>query len=185
MDEPFSGLDSRLKDSVRAETLAILRESRATAIVVTHDAEEAMRMGDRIALLKDGRLVQAGRAEDLYLAPGEPFRRRVLLRAERLRGTLFAMAWSTRSWAPIDANALPDGVQAKIAVRTTGFDVSESGGQHRGAHHLAALSRRGRTAGAGHTRRRNAGARTRTLRGAVIKSARHLVVFTSFRRTSV
>jgi ABC-type Fe3+/spermidine/putrescine transport system ATPase subunit len=55
MDEPFSGLDSRLKDSVRAETLAILRESRATAIVVTHDAEEAMRMGDRIALLKDGR----------------------------------------------------------------------------------------------------------------------------------
>ena len=44
MDEPFSGLDSRLKDSVRAETLAILRESRATAIVVTHDAEEAMRM---------------------------------------------------------------------------------------------------------------------------------------------
>ncbi len=52
MDEPFSGLDSRLKDSVRAETLAILRESRATAIVVTHDAEEAMRMGDRIALLR-------------------------------------------------------------------------------------------------------------------------------------
>ncbi|MCA8883624.1 MAG: ABC transporter ATP-binding protein, partial [Rhodobacteraceae bacterium] len=48
MDEPFSGLDSRLKDSVRAETLAILREARATAIVVTHDAEEAMRMGDRI-----------------------------------------------------------------------------------------------------------------------------------------
>ena len=38
MDEPFSGLDSRLKDSVRAETLAILRESRGTAIVVTHDA---------------------------------------------------------------------------------------------------------------------------------------------------
>ena len=69
MDEPFSGLDSRLKDSVRAETLAILRESRATAIVVTHDAEEAMRMGDRIALLKDGKLVQAGRAEDLYLRP--------------------------------------------------------------------------------------------------------------------
>ena len=73
MDEPFSGLDSRLKDSVRAETLAILRESRATAIVVTHDAEEAMRMGDRIALLKGGRLVQAGRAEELYLKPANLF----------------------------------------------------------------------------------------------------------------
>ena len=73
MDEPFSGLDSRLKDSVRAETLAILRHSRATAIVVTHDAEEAMRMGDRIALLKDGRLQQSGRAEELYLKPADLF----------------------------------------------------------------------------------------------------------------
>ena len=54
MDEPFSGLDSRLKDTVRADTLAILRETRATAVVVTHDAEEAMRMADRIALLRDG-----------------------------------------------------------------------------------------------------------------------------------
>ena len=71
---------------MRAETLAILRESRATAIVVTHDAEEAMRMGDRIALLKDGRLVQAGRAEELYLQARRPVRRRLLFRAQRLRG---------------------------------------------------------------------------------------------------
>jgi iron(III) transport system ATP-binding protein len=69
MDEPFSGLDSRLKDTVRAETLGILRQSRATAIVVTHDAEEAMRMADRIALLKDGALVQVGTAYDLYAKP--------------------------------------------------------------------------------------------------------------------
>src|SRR5690606_8630909 len=73
MDEPFSGLDSRLKDDVRAEALAILRESRATAIVVTHDAEEAMRLGDRIALLKSGRLVQIGRAQELYLNPADLF----------------------------------------------------------------------------------------------------------------
>ena len=51
----------------------ILRQSRATAIVVTHDAEEAMRMGDRIALLKDGRLKQSGRAEELYLRPADLF----------------------------------------------------------------------------------------------------------------
>ena len=86
MDEPFSGLDSRLKDCVRAETLAILRESRATAIVVTHDAEEAMRIGDRIALLKSGRLVQAGRAEELYLQARRPLRRRLLFRAQRVPG---------------------------------------------------------------------------------------------------
>ncbi len=73
MDEPFSGLDSRLKDSVRAETLGVLRQSRATAIVVTHDADEAMRMADRIALLKDGRLVQVGTAQELFLAPANLF----------------------------------------------------------------------------------------------------------------
>ncbi len=73
MDEPFSGLDSRLKDSIRADTLAILRETRATAIVVTHDAEEAMRMADRIALLKDGRLVQVGTADELYRRPCDLF----------------------------------------------------------------------------------------------------------------
>jgi iron(III) transport system ATP-binding protein len=73
MDEPFSGLDSRLKDTVRDETLAILRQTRATALVVTHDAEEAMRMADRIALLRDGRLVQLGTAEDLYYRPTNLF----------------------------------------------------------------------------------------------------------------
>ena len=58
---------SRFPASVHASkilyglTLAILRESRATAIVVIYDAEEAMCMGDRFALLKDGRLVHAGR----------------------------------------------------------------------------------------------------------------------------
>lgn len=69
MDEPFSGLDTRLKDSVRAETLAILRETRATTIVVTHDAEEAMRLGDRIAIIDEGKVVQSGTAEEIYHNP--------------------------------------------------------------------------------------------------------------------
>ena len=73
MDEPFSGLDARLRDAVRADALSILRETRATAIVVTHDADEAMRMGDRIALLRDGRLVQEGAARALYQAPVDLF----------------------------------------------------------------------------------------------------------------
>jgi len=127
MDEPFSGLDSRLKDSVRAETLAILRESRATAIVVTHDAEEAMRMGDRIALLRDGRLVQAGRAEDLYLRPANLFVAGFFSELNVFEGQVRKGVADT-PLGTIDASSLPDGAQAKIAVRTTGFDVSESVG---------------------------------------------------------
>lgn len=73
MDEPFSGLDSRLRDEMRSETVAILRETRATAVIVTHDAEEAMRLGDRIALLRAGRLVQYGTGRELYRQPADLF----------------------------------------------------------------------------------------------------------------
>jgi iron(III) transport system ATP-binding protein len=73
MDEPFSGLDSRLRHAIRNETLAILREVRATAIIVTHDAEEAMRLADRIAVMRDGRLVQAGTADELYRHPSNVY----------------------------------------------------------------------------------------------------------------
>jgi iron(III) transport system ATP-binding protein len=73
MDEPFSGLDRRLRDSVRDETLAVLRETRATSLVVTHDPEEAMRMGDRIALMRKGVLVQVGTAAEIYHRPADLF----------------------------------------------------------------------------------------------------------------
>ncbi len=49
MDEPFSNLDRRMRDSVREETVALLRETGATCVMVTHDPEEAMRIADRIA----------------------------------------------------------------------------------------------------------------------------------------
>jgi iron(III) transport system ATP-binding protein len=69
MDEPFSGLDRTLREEVREETLAILRETRATSIIVTHDPEEAMRLGDRIGLMRDGRILQIGTADELYRRP--------------------------------------------------------------------------------------------------------------------
>ncbi len=71
MDEPFSGLDNNLRDKVRAETLAVLRETRTTSIFVTHDPEEAMRVADRIALLREGHLIQVGTPDDLYRKPAD------------------------------------------------------------------------------------------------------------------
>ena len=73
MDEPFSGLDSRLRDSIREQSIELLRETRATAIIVTHDAEEALRVGDHIALIRDGKLVQQGTGRDLYYNPTDIF----------------------------------------------------------------------------------------------------------------
>lgn len=128
LDEPFSGLDSRLKDSVRAETLDVLRQSRATAIVVTHDAEEAMRMGDRIALLKDGRLVQAGKAEELYLKPANLFAAgffsELNVFSGRARGGTIDLPVGT-----VAAAGLADGAAVSVAIRTSGFEVNESQGE--------------------------------------------------------
>lgn len=73
MDEPFSGLDPRLRSRMREETLDILRETRATCVIVTHEAEEAMRMGDRIAVMREGRLVQTGAPEEIYRKPADLF----------------------------------------------------------------------------------------------------------------
>ncbi len=69
MDEPFSGLDDRLRDGVRDDTLEILKEERAAAMLVTHDPGEAMRMADTIALMRAGRIVQSGAPYQIYNAP--------------------------------------------------------------------------------------------------------------------
>ena len=128
MDEPFSGLDSRLKDSVRAETLAILRHSRATAIVVTHDAEEAMRMGDRIALLRDGQLVQAGTAEEIYNKPSNLFAAGFFSELN----VFPAVASGGEVQTPLGrfaAKGFADGTPLSVAIRLSDFDVTENLGE--------------------------------------------------------
>jgi iron(III) transport system ATP-binding protein len=127
MDEPFSGLDSRLKDSVRAETLAILRQSRATSVVVTHDAEEAMRLGDRIALLKDGRLIQVGKAAELYENPADLFVAGFFSELNRFEARVKDGVADT-PLGRVAAKGFADGAIATIAVRTSGIEVDEKKG---------------------------------------------------------
>ena len=69
MDEPFSGLDNRLRDGIRDETLSILKEEGTSVLLVTHEPEEAMRMADQIALMRDGRIVQIGAPYNIYNNP--------------------------------------------------------------------------------------------------------------------
>src|SRR6056297_2997568 len=71
MDEPFSGLDNRLRDGIRDETLDILREQDTGVLLVTHEPEEAMRMADEIALMRGGRIVQQGAPYNIYNAPAD------------------------------------------------------------------------------------------------------------------
>jgi iron(III) transport system ATP-binding protein len=69
LDEPFSNLDADLRASVREEVRQILREAGATAVLVTHDQEEALSIADRVAVMLDGRIIQAGPPEALYHRP--------------------------------------------------------------------------------------------------------------------
>ena len=71
MDEPFSGLDQRLRETVREETLALLKETRATCVLVTHDPVEAMDFADRILLMRAGRLIQTGTSTELFNRPAD------------------------------------------------------------------------------------------------------------------
>ncbi len=69
LDEPFSNLDADLRAAVREDVRQILREAGMTAVLVTHDQEEALSIADRVAVMLDGKIVQAGSPEELYHRP--------------------------------------------------------------------------------------------------------------------
>jgi iron(III) transport system ATP-binding protein len=71
LDEPWSNIDPLLRSTMRDELAAILRRVGVTVVLVTHDREEAFSLADRIALMRDGRIVQSGRPEDVYLSPAD------------------------------------------------------------------------------------------------------------------
>lgn len=69
LDEPWSNIDPNLRESLRSEVTGILRSLGVTAVLVTHDREEAFSLADRIALVREGTVVQEGTPEELYFAP--------------------------------------------------------------------------------------------------------------------
>jgi iron(III) transport system ATP-binding protein len=73
LDEPFASLDHDLRVRVREEIRAVLHEAGILAVLVTHDQQEALAVGDRIGVMRDGRLVQADRPETVYHRPVDRF----------------------------------------------------------------------------------------------------------------
>ena len=72
LDEPFSALDAVLRDELRTEVVGLLRGLGSTAILVTHDREEALVSSDRVILMRDGKVAQNGTPEEVYEAPISP-----------------------------------------------------------------------------------------------------------------
>jgi iron(III) transport system ATP-binding protein len=73
LDEPFSSLDAGLRENTRGEVREILQKTQATALLVTHDQEEAMTFADQLLVMRDGNLEQAGAPEAIYAAPRTAF----------------------------------------------------------------------------------------------------------------
>jgi iron(III) transport system ATP-binding protein len=126
MDEPLSGLDVQLRERLQEDTLALLRETRATSLIVTHAPAEAIRMGDRIAVMHGGRLVQAGKAEALYRSPASLF-------VARLFSEINEVPWVVEGTAlrtPLGAFAAPglaDGDRAVLCIRRRAIRLVSAG----------------------------------------------------------
>ena len=73
LDEPFASLDPKLRDQVRRDVLEIVKASGSTTVFVTHDQEEALFVGDTIAVMNQGRVEQAGSPEEMFHSPASRF----------------------------------------------------------------------------------------------------------------
>ncbi|MEE1782061.1 ABC transporter ATP-binding protein [Streptomyces sp. SP17BM10] len=88
LDEPFAALDAALRAELRREVAATLRKAGTTAILVTHDQDEALAFADTVAVLRDGRIAQAGPPDTLYHRPADAAVARVLGEANLVPATL-------------------------------------------------------------------------------------------------
>ena len=116
MDEPFSGLDNRLRDGIRDDTLDILREEDTAVLLVTHEPEEAMRMADEIALMRDGRIVQQGAPYNVYNAPVDRSAMAFFSEINVIRGRVQGALTET-PFGHFLAPGVPDGQEVEIVIR--------------------------------------------------------------------
>jgi iron(III) transport system ATP-binding protein len=116
-DEPFSNLDADRRARIREEVRAILKTSGSTAIFVTHDQEEAMFMGDRLAVLNTGRLEQIGTPEEIFHAPATRFVAEFMGNTDFLMGEVTEGGIKTEIGVFAQSISLPTGTPVEIAIR--------------------------------------------------------------------
>ncbi len=127
LDEPFSGLDARLRNTVREDTLTILKQRGTTTLIVTHDPEEAMYVGDTIAVMRDGGIEQVGVPGDLYCRPVTPFVTLIFSSANQVRGIVENGHVAT-PFGPIAAEGFAHGAPVIVLMRPEALLIDSQGG---------------------------------------------------------
>jgi iron(III) transport system ATP-binding protein len=126
LDEPFSGLDARLREQIRDDTLHVLKRSRTATLMVTHDPEEAMFMADRIYLMQAGRVVQSGSPDALYHRPVTPFVARFFSTTNEFSGTVQSGHVAT-PFGPLPAPGLAEGSRVQVLIRPESLRLAAPG----------------------------------------------------------
>ena len=117
LDEPFASLDAHLRASVRADVQEIFRRAGTTAVLVTHDQDEALSVADRIAALRDGTIAQYATPEDLYSRPVDAGLARFVGDANLLEGVLNGgLVKTLLGNLPLDSAALGLGTAGQVTV---------------------------------------------------------------------
>jgi len=129
MDEPFSSLDADLRAEVREEVRGILKGMRATVVFVTHDQEEALYMGDRLAVIQNGCLLQIGSPEEIFHASATRFVAEFMGNGDFLTGRVTPEGILTEIGLQCQHVDLPAFSLVEVAVRAddVGFIPHETG----------------------------------------------------------
>ncbi|GAA3444833.1 quaternary amine ABC transporter ATP-binding protein [Planomonospora venezuelensis] len=116
-DEPFSALDPLIRRDMQAEVVRLHREVGKTMVFITHDLSEALKLGERIAIMRAGSIVQVGTAEELVGAPADDYVADFV--RDVPRGEVLSLRWIRRAPAPgerLDGPVLPAGTIIRDAV---------------------------------------------------------------------
>jgi glycine betaine/proline transport system ATP-binding protein len=126
MDEPFSALDPLIRGKLQGELLALQERVKKTILFVSHDLDEALRLGDRITILQNGRIIQTGTAEDIVLAPADDYVAEFVRHMNPLDVLTGAMIMSERARLPAEDGALwlDDRRRYRLSVSSGGEALS-------------------------------------------------------------
>ncbi|RCS25928.1 ABC transporter ATP-binding protein [Phyllobacterium salinisoli] len=127
MDEPFSNLDRGLRERVREETVTTLRALGTTVIMVTHDPEEALSVGDKVVLMQKGRVVQISTGYDIYDHPNSLYAAEFFCPFNKIPGICRNGVIETALGAFPAALDLPEGSPALACIRPQAFRLASPG----------------------------------------------------------
>lgn len=124
LDEPFSNLDAALRGTVRQEVRDLLKKSGTTAIFVTHDQEEALAVGDKVAVMANGHIEQIGTPEEIFHQPRSRFVAEFMGQTDFLPGSVATHGIETALGLLPQTASLPNGTAVELAIRPDDVQIT-------------------------------------------------------------